>query len=136
MEVISTVQEGKCGIEIWKNQENFGRKIKPTGCIYLPGTQFLEVEGHLNLSSCLHDAIINPPPRTGKYISNHKLYRQFPPRRAKDKNTNDIESYSCVRNVVNVTPVLNIEREQWGACSILRKVDYGVYIFSCSVISE
>ena len=37
---------------------------------------------------------------------------------------------------MNVTLVLNIERELWGACSTLRKVNYGVYICSCSVRSE
>ena len=37
---------------------------------------------------------------------------------------------------MNVTAVLNIEIEPWISCSILRKVNYGVYICSCSVRSE
>ena len=35
----------------------------------------------------------------------------------------DIKKYSCVRNVMIVKPVLNIERGLWGACIILRKVN-------------
>ena len=37
-----------------------------------------------------------------------------------------------MRNFNIVTPVLNIEGEQCGACSILIKFDDGVYICSCS----
>ena len=41
-----------------------------------------------------------------------------------------------MRNFIIVTPVLNIEREPWIAYGILRKVNFGVYICSCSVRSE
>ena len=51
-------------------------------------------------------------------------------------NITEIESSSPVINAIIVTPVLNTEREQWGTCSVLRKVNDGVYICSCSVISE
>ena len=37
---------------------------------------------------------------------------------------------------MNVTPVSNIERGQWSAINIRNKVDHGVYICSCLVISE
>ena len=49
---------------------------------------------------------------------------------------NEIESSSRVVNVMAVTSVLNIEVEKWGAISILRKVDYGVYICTYSVQYE
>ena len=47
-----------------------------------------------------------------------------------------IENFLFVKTVINVNPLLKIEREMWGANSILRKVNDGVYIFSCSGISE
>ena len=34
---------------------------------------------------------------------------------------------------MKTTPVSGIEREYWGAASILRRVNYGVYICTCSV---
>ena len=46
----------------------FGRKRKPTGYIFLYGSQYREAEGHLKLRSCLHDAI--------KLYKKHELYRQ------------------------------------------------------------
>ena len=49
---------------------------------------------------------------------------------------NEIKISSCARNVMISKPVLNIEIEHWGACSILVKVDDGVYICSCSVRYE
>ena len=45
----------------------------------------------------------------------------------------EIENNLCVRSVMNVTPVFQIEIELWGKTSILRKVNNEVYIFSCSV---
>ena len=41
-----------------------------------------------------------------------------------------------VRTVMNMTQLLYIEREPWGACIILRIFIDGVYICSCSVSSE
>ena len=84
--------------------------MKPTGYIYLPGTQYREAEGHLKLRPFLHDAVINYDPRIGKYINKHDLYRQCSPRRVKDTNMNDIENSLFVRNVMIVIPVLNMER--------------------------
>ena len=63
------------------------------------------------------------------------LYNQYPPGRAKDTNTSEIENTFCVRSVMNVTPVFHIEREPWGDSSIL-KVNYVVYICTCSVRSN
>ena len=37
---------------------------------------------------------------------------------------------------MNVTAVFQIEREPWGANSILRKVNDGVYIYSFSIRSD
>ena len=54
----------------------------------------------------------------------------------KDTNMSEIENDLCLGSVMNVTPVFQIERELWGASSIIRKVNYGVYICSCSVISD
>ena len=48
----------------------------------------------------------------------------------------EIENTSCVRSVIKVTPVYEIEREPWGAASILRGVNDRVYICKCSVISD
>ena len=33
-------------------RDNFGRKIKSTGFIYIPGSKFREAEGHLAMRSC------------------------------------------------------------------------------------
>ena len=51
-------------------RDNFGRKRKPTGFIYLPGSKLREAEGHLLMRSCLQDAVINYAPGIGKYIKN------------------------------------------------------------------
>ena len=56
--------------------DNFGRKRKAAGCIYLPGSDFREAEDHLSMRSCLQDAVINSAPRIGKYINKQELYRQ------------------------------------------------------------
>ena len=85
------------------------------------------------MKSCLQYYDINSATRIGKYISKLELYRKCPPRRVKDKKMSEIENISCVRIIMKVTPVSGIERETWGAASILRIVNYGVYICTCSV---
>ena len=71
----------------WKiARENFGRKRKPTGYIYLPGSKYLEAEGHLTMRSCLQEAFIYYVPRIGKYINKLELHNQCPTRIVKDKN--------------------------------------------------
>ena len=65
-------------------KDNFGIKRKATGCIYLPGSDFCEAEGHLSMHSCLQDAVITSSPRIGKYIDKQELYRQWPPIKVKD----------------------------------------------------
>ena len=114
-------------------KDNFGRNIKSTGCIYLPGSDFREAEGHLLMRSCLQDAVINSAPRIGKFIDKHELYRQCPPRRVKDSNISEIENTSCVRNVMKATVVFGIERVAWVSASILRRVNDGVFICTCNV---
>ena len=57
-------------------KENFGRKIKATEFIYLPGSDLREADGHELMRSCLQDAVINSAPRIGKYINKQELYRQ------------------------------------------------------------
>ena len=117
------------------SKENFCRKRKATGCIYLPGSDFCEAEGHFSMRSCLQDAVINSAPRIGKFIDKKELYRQCPPRRVKDSNISEIENTSCVRNVMEVTTVSGIERVPWGAASILRRVNDGVFICTCNIQS-
>ena len=54
---------GKMWDRYWKIiNYNFGRKVKSTGYIYLPGSKYCESEGRLNLISCLQDAVINSAP--------------------------------------------------------------------------
>ena len=48
----------------------------------------------------------------------------------------DIENKLCVRSVINVTPFFQIEREPWGGTSNLKTVSVGVYMCSCSFISD
>ena len=86
------------------------KKRKITRCIYLPGSGFREAEGNLSMRSCLQDAVINSAPRIGKFINKQELYRQCPPRRVKDSHISEIENTSCVRNFMNVTPVLGIKK--------------------------
>ena len=50
-------------------RDSFGKKIKSTGFIYLPGSKYREAEVRLKLRSCLQDAVINSAPRIGKYIN-------------------------------------------------------------------
>ena len=114
-------------------RDHFGRKRKSTGFIYLPGSKFREAEGHLSMRSCLQDAVINSSPRIGKHINKIELYRQCPHRRVKDTKISEKENTSCVRNVMRVTTVYGIETEPWGAASMTKKVNYGVYICTCNV---
>ena len=85
------------------------------------------------MRSCLQDAVINSAPRIGKFINKQELYRQYPPRRVKNSHISEIEDSACIRNIMNITPVSGIEEVAWGAVSILRRVNYGVYIYVCNV---
>ena len=87
------------------------------------------------MRSCLQDAVINSAPRIEKLINKQELYRQCPPRRVKDLNISEMENTSCVRNVLKVTPVSRIEQVAWGAASIMRRVNDGVFICTCNVQS-
>ena len=80
------------------------------------------------MRSFLQDAVINSAPRIGKFINKMELYRQCPPRGVNDSHISEIENSSCVRNVMNVTPVSVIEIVARGAASILKTVNDGVYI--------
>ena len=62
-----------------------------------------------------------------------ELYKQFRPRRVKNSHISEIEDSACVRNVMNITPVSGIEEVAWGAASILKTVNDGVYICACNV---
>ena len=78
---------------------------------------------------CCHQFCTN----NWKFINKQELYRQCPPRRVKNSHISEIEDYACVRNVMNITPVFGIEEVPWGAASILRRVNSGVYICVCNV---
>ena len=54
----------------------------------------------------------------------------------KDSHISEIKNSSCVKNVMNMTPVLGIERVAWDAASILRTVNDGVFICTCNVKSD
>ena len=60
--------------QIWDRErrtarENFVRKRKSTVFIYLTGSKICEAKGHLSMSSCLQDDVINYAPSIGKYIN-------------------------------------------------------------------
>ena len=56
-------------------RDNFCRKIKLTGFIYLSWSKFREGEVHLTMRQCIQDAVINYAPRIEKYINKLELYR-------------------------------------------------------------
>ena len=114
-------------------KHKFGKKRKPTGCIFLSGSGLRDTVGNLKLSSCLQDAVINSAPRIGKFINKEELCRQCPPRRVKNSHISEIEKCACVTNVMNITPMSGIEEVKWVAVSILKTVNDGVYICTCNV---
>ena len=59
-----------------KTIDNYARKIKSTGYIYLHGSQYCEAEDYLKLSSCIKDAVINYIPNIDKFINKLELYNQ------------------------------------------------------------
>ena len=61
--------------------------------------------------SYLNDAVVNSTKGIRNYTNKHEIYRQCPSRIV----VNEIEISSCVRKFTIVTPVFNIEIEQWGA---------------------
>ena len=84
-------------------RDNFGKKRKPTGFIYVPRSEFREAECHFLMRSFLQNAVIKYVPRIVKYIDKQEFYRQFPPRKVKDTNISKIEVTSYVINVMKVT---------------------------------
>ena len=110
------------------NKETFLRKRETTEYIYIPGSKYGEAKGNLKLISCLEDTAIHSAPRIGKLINKLELYNQCSPSRLNYTNIREIENSFCVRTVMNITPVLNIERQPWGDKSIPIKVNDGVYI--------
>ena len=76
--------------DLRKKKDNFWRKRKPNGYIYLPGSQYHKAEDYLKLGSCLQDAVINYAPSIVKYTNKLELYNKYPPRGVKDTNMIDI----------------------------------------------
>ena len=103
-------------------------------CVHV--TQVRESGVHLKLNLCLHGAIINYAPRIGNYINKKESYIQFPEKRLKDTNINEIKNNAYVYYVMTVTPILKINKVHWTANSILRKVYERVHICTCSVQSS
>ena len=89
-----------------------GRKRKSIGCVLITGSPYRDAEGSPQHRSCLHDAIINSAPRIGENIDQSELYRQFSPRRVMDTTIEELEKWECVSSVINIAPVLNIERKK------------------------
>ena len=87
------------------------------------------------MRSCLQDAVINSSQRIVKFINKQELYRQCLPRRVKDSNIYEIENTSYEINFRKVTTVSGIEQVAWGAASITRRVNDGVFICACNVQS-
>ena len=75
------------------------------------------------MRSCLQDDVINSDPRIRNFINKMELYRQCPPRRVKISHISEIEYSACVRNVMNINPVLGIEEVKWNEASILETVN-------------
>ena len=55
-------------------RENFRRKIKSIGFIYLTGSILRVSEGNLTMRSCLQDDVVTSAPRIGKYINKLEVY--------------------------------------------------------------
>ena len=53
-----------------------------------------------------------------------------------DTTIEELEKCECVSSVMNIAPILNIEREQVGTLEILLKNNGGVYVCICSVYSN
>ena len=104
--------------------------------MYLKGSPYRDAEGPSQLRSCLHDEIINDAARIGKQIDKLKFYVQYTPRRVKETKIKELEKWECVSSVMNIAPVLTIEREKNGTMGIVPKIDDGVYVWICTIYTE
>ena len=87
-----------------------GRKRKATGYVLMTGSTYHDAEVSQQHISCLHDAIINVSPRIGGKIDQSELYKQYSTRRVMKTTIEELEKCECVSSVMNIAPVLNIER--------------------------
>ena len=101
--------------------------------MYLKGSPYRDAEGLSQLRSCIHDAIINAAPIIGGNVDKLELQRQCTPRRVKDTHMTELEKCEYVSSVMNIAPVLNIDREKMGDVGILLEIDDGVYVCICTV---
>ena len=53
-----------------------------------------------------------------------------------DTTIEELKKCECVSSVMNIVPVLNIEREQMGTLKILLRINDGVYVCICSIYSK
>ena len=84
---------------------------------------------------CLHDAINNAAPIIRGETYRLVLYIQCLPRTVKSTHMIELEKFECVSYVMNIAPVLNIDREKMGTIGILLIIDDGVYVCICTVFS-
>ena len=75
------------------------------------------------------------PNNWGK-IYQSELYRQCSTRRMMETAIEEFENFECVSSVMNIAPVLNIEREEMCCLKILLRINDGVYVWICSVYSK
>ena len=47
----------------------------------------------------------------------------------------ELEKRECLSSVINIAPLLNIEREEMGTMGIVMIIDDGVYLCICTVYS-
>ena len=84
------------------------KKSKPTGYLYLPGSQLRQEERDWEISSCLQYAVVNVSPHIVKYTNKEYLYRKCSTRPVKDMIINEINHAFCVSSIMNITSVLKI----------------------------
>ena len=53
-----------------------------------------------------------------------------------DTTIEEFGKCECVSSVMNIAPVLNIEREQMGTLKILPRINDGVYVCICYIYSK
>ena len=105
-----------------------GIKQKAADFAYLQFSPYCDADGSSHLRSCLRDAVMNTTPRIGQIIEKLEWYIQYPPRRAKDTKTKDLEKCDCLSSVMTIEPLLNIDREKMGAMRIIQVINDGVYV--------
>ena len=45
----------------------------------------------------------------------------------------ELEKSECVNPVMTITPIMNIERQNWGALGVLQVIHDGVFVCTCNI---